>query len=219
MNAIIRQPAVTLETKGNATHIAIRLEADLAVSPERAWELIARLLARQFGPHLRAGSPELVVGDRWLWRVPAVLRFSGYGDVGAVDWFDVDAQTSQFDLRPGRVEEVARRALALANTIPPEAVPAEFKVPVPAAAARRSVTSWLIANVGNMLIGGAPRLMEGEPPVWQVPVVMTSEGREIEVGIVDVNAQTGSMAASDALIEQIWEKARAFGSSAPPSMG
>jgi hypothetical protein len=71
--------------------------------------------------------------------------------------------------------------------------------------AQRHVTRWVVSEVGNMLMGGAPQLVVSEQTVWRVPVMLGSSQRGIlgEVGTVDVDAQTGELLLSDELAEQI----------------
>jgi hypothetical protein len=76
---------------------------------------------------------------------------------------------------------------------------------VDAKTARRHVTAWLVSEVGNMLIGGSPRLVIGQRVVWQVPVILTSSdsGTAGQVGTVDVDAESGEVLVSDELRERI----------------
>jgi hypothetical protein len=76
---------------------------------------------------------------------------------------------------------------------------------VDAKTARRRVTAWLVSEVGNMLIGGSPRLVIGQRAVWQVPVILTSSntGTVGQVETVDVDAESGEMLVSDELRERI----------------
>lgn len=76
--------------------------------------------------------------------------------------------------------------------------------------AQRSVTSWAVTNVGNLLKGCKPTLVEGEQIFWRVPVMMFIENKEVKLASVDVDAQNGSLKVSQALIEEIWSKARAI---------
>jgi len=76
--------------------------------------------------------------------------------------------------------------------------------------AQRSVTSWAVTNVGNLLKGGKPLLVEGKRILWRVPVMMFVESKEIELASVDVDAQDGNLEVNQALIEEIWSKARAI---------
>ncbi len=84
--------------------------------------------------------------------------------------------------------------------------------------AQRSVTSWAVTNVGNLLKGGKPLLVEGEQTLWRVPVMMFVENKEVKLASVDVDAKDGNLLeVSQALIEEIWSKARAIKSVASPS--
>lgn len=62
--------------------------------------------------------------------------------------------------------------------------------------ARRIVSTWLVRDVGNLLMGGEPEYIPGERPVWRVPVVVT-HGRQGCATFVDVDAQTGDLLLSE----------------------
>ena len=74
-----------------------------------------------------------------------------------------------------------------------------------AKAAQRKATTWLISEVGNMLIGGAPQLIISHNAVWRVPVLLTSSrsGTVGQVGSIDVNADSGDLLITHTLREQL----------------
>ena len=74
-----------------------------------------------------------------------------------------------------------------------------------AKAAQRKATTWLISEVGNMLIGGTPQLVISKAAVWRVPVLLTSSqmGTRGQVGSIDVDAESGDLLTSSQLQEQI----------------
>ena len=63
---------------------------------------------------------------------------------------------------------------------------------VDARTARRKVSTWLVRDVGNLLMGGEPEYVPGERPVWRVPVI-APRGRQGRATFVDVDAQTGDL--------------------------
>jgi predicted DNA-binding antitoxin AbrB/MazE fold protein len=69
-------------------------------------------------------DPELVTGDRIVWRVPVVLTFPVHGTVGTVGAIEVSAETGELCSSPALIEEITRNAQALADSLPPEAEPA-----------------------------------------------------------------------------------------------
>jgi hypothetical protein len=81
----------------------------------------------------------------------------------------------------------------------------EAVVNVDARSARRQAISWLVSEVGNMLIAGDPRLVISQSTVWRLPVLLTSSEKGIisEVGFVDVDASSGELVISDELRTQI----------------
>jgi len=94
-------------------------------------------------------------------------------------------------------------------------------VNIDARTARRRATAWLASEVGNMLIGGEPQLVIGKLTVWRVPVVLTSsqQGTIGEVGIVDVDAESGEALVGDSLREQILTHVQYLASPAPAPTG
>lgn len=81
-------------------------------------------------------------------------------------------------------------------------------VNIEAATARRKATAWLVSEVGNMLIGGAPQLLiRRGGTVWQVPVILTSSqrGRVGQAGTIEVDAETGELLISDQLRADVLE--------------
>ena len=97
----------------------------------------------------------------------------------------------------------------------------EATVNLDARAARRKVTGWLVDNVGNMVIGGAPKLVIGRQTVWRVPALLTSTYHGIvgEIGVVDVNAETGDLLLATNLVEQLLENVRVIARPAPAPVG
>jgi len=78
-----------------------------------------------------------------------------------------------------------------------------------ARAARRKVSAWLIQEVGNLLMGGEPRYIAGERPVWRVPVVV-SYGRRGEAAFVDVDAQSGALLVNEQTPQEIMANVEAL---------
>ena len=82
---------------------------------------------------------------------------------------------------------------------------------VSAFVARRQVTNYLIDNVSDHLCGEVPDLViDGERLLWRVPVFLylTSQGQVGRVGAIDVDAQTGQLQITPALIDEIEQHAR-----------
>lgn len=67
------------------------------------------------------GTPELVVGERLVWRVPVLLTFPAHGTIGTAGTIDVDAETGDLLTTPSLIEEITRNAETLAARLPPEA--------------------------------------------------------------------------------------------------
>ena len=81
---------------------------------------------------------------------------------------------------------------------------------VSAFVARRQVTNYLIDNVSDHLCGETPDLVvDGQRMLWRVPVLLylTSQGKVGRVGEIDVDAQTGQLQITPALIAEIEQRA------------
>ncbi|MBI4770007.1 MAG: hypothetical protein HY784_06225 [Chloroflexi bacterium] len=94
----------------------------------------------------------------------------------------------------------------------------EATVNVDAKSARRKATGWLLDTVGNMVVGGAPRLVIGRQTVWRVPAVLTSTYRGVvrEIGAVDVDAESGEILGAEALAALLLKNAQNTARPTPP---
>ena len=75
--------------------------------------------------------------------------------------------------------------------------------------ARRKVSTWLVRDVGNLLMGGEPEYVSGKRPVWRVPVLVT-HGRQGCATCVDVDAQTGDLLVTEDTPRRVLADVRAF---------
>ncbi len=81
--------------------------------------------------------------------------------------------------------------------------------------ARRKVSAWLVQEVGNLLMGGEPRYIAGEYPVWRVPVVV-SYGRRGVAAFVDVDARNGTLLVHEQTPQEIIANVQAMVGSPSP---
>ena len=78
-------------------------------------------------------------------------------------------------------------------------------IEVDAATAQRKTTGWLVSEVGNLLLGDTPSLVISDRSVWRVPVLLTSPERGVlgQVGVVNVDAQTGDVLTDPQLSQEL----------------
>ncbi len=90
-------------------------------------------------------------------------------------------------------------------------------IAVDAATAQRKATGWLVSEVGNLLLGDTPSLVISDHSVWRVPVLLTSPecGVVGQVGVVNVDAQTGDVLTDSQLSQELIECARQLARSSP----
>jgi len=91
------------------TELPLRLSASL-----RATQKVNRFLTMKVGNLLRAGTPELVVGSRLLWRVPIIYSIPSKGKLGKVGEISVDAETGELlveQMTPREVIEAGAESL------------------------------------------------------------------------------------------------------------
>ena len=85
----------------------------------------------------------------------------------------------------------------------------QHRAPVDARTARRKVSTWLVRDVGNLLMGGEPEYVPGERPVWRVPVLVT-HGRQGCATYVDVDAQAGDLLITKETPQKVLADVQAF---------
>lgn len=90
----------------------------------------------------------------------------------------------------------------------------EATVNIDAQTAKRKVTGWLIDEVGNMLMGGIPQLVIAQKTIWRVPALLYSSKQGLigEVGVVDVDTDSGIVFADDQLRDHILNNVRQIAS-------
>lgn len=84
---------------------------EIAVSPVVARRRANGFLAGYVTMMVTAGQPMLILGEKPAWRMTAVLRLPGMGEVGIVGHVDVDAQSGEI-IRPSDEEITQMQELA-----------------------------------------------------------------------------------------------------------
>ncbi len=79
------------------------------------------------------------------------------------------------------------------------------KVRIPPSIATRKVSRFVLDNVSYLMHGGEPTLIVSDRAYWRVPVILTfpTHGAVGDVGTIDVDAVSGELQTSPALIEEI----------------
>jgi hypothetical protein len=95
--------------------IEVSITAKLNVTGVTAQRKVSRLVLEKVGNLLYGERPNLVAGDRLLWRVPIWLGLPGIGPVGQAGAIDVDAQTGEMLFTPELLDKIAECADALAR--------------------------------------------------------------------------------------------------------
>ena len=80
------------------------------IDPDTARREVTVWLATYVGDKLMGGTAELVIINRALWRVPALLTSSKIGTVGQVGSVDVDAVTGELLVNGNLIEEILNNA-------------------------------------------------------------------------------------------------------------
>ncbi len=107
---------VTVESlpKTGRLQVDIKVTADVNFTAVAARQKVNSFVLSEISYMMHAGSPELVVGERICWRVPVILSLATRGDVGEVGTIEVDVETGQMRVTPQLLQEINRRAEALA---------------------------------------------------------------------------------------------------------
>jgi hypothetical protein len=82
-------------------------------------------------------------------------------------------------------------------------------VNISAYAARQKVNDFVLSDVSYMMHAGEPTLVLAERICWRVPVILslTSRGDVGEVGVIDVDVETGQMHVTPQLTAEITARA------------
>ena len=117
----------------------------------------------------------------------------------------VDAVYANGVLRPLEQLDLVEHQKVSLHILPP-------RVRIPAIVARRTVNVFVGNEISCQMGSGTPELVEGEPTVWRVPVLLTFPGYGPvgTVGTIDVDAETGEPAITPSLIEEITRNAEAL---------
>jgi hypothetical protein len=83
-------------------------------------------------------------------------------------------------------------------------------VNVTAFSARQKVTGFVADEISTQMHGDEPVLVMGERICWRVPVIlsMPPSGDRGQVGVIDVDVETGQLLVSSELIQEIEKRAQ-----------
>lgn len=111
-------------------------------------------------------------------------------------------------------------------TIPPQS---EVKIELSVTArlniteftAQRQVSRLLLEQVGNLLYGERPTLVVGRRLIWRVPVwvALPTRGPLGQVGALEVDAQTGEILFTPALLADLAERGNVLAQTAASNPG
>lgn len=107
--------------------------------------------------------------------------------------------------------------LELATNLPAQAsvqiqLTVSAQINVTAQTAQRQVSKLLLDQVGNLLYGEQPNLVVGERLLWRVPVwvALPTTGPLDQIGVLDVDAETGEILFTQQLLENLAERGDAL---------
>lgn len=99
-----------------------RLQGKVVVAPDVARRSANGYFSREVALFLTAGEPEFILGEQALWRVPAILRLRGFGEIASVGSMNIDALSGEsLPLSSEQIDTIRERANHLANRIAPTA--------------------------------------------------------------------------------------------------
>jgi hypothetical protein len=95
--------------------IELSVTAQINVTAQTAQRQVTKLLLDQVGNLLYGERPNLVAGERLLWRVPIWLALPTTGPLGQVGTLDVDTETGEILFTQQLLDEIAEHGNALAE--------------------------------------------------------------------------------------------------------
>ncbi len=119
MVRIIYEHAQEWPVEGPLT-VDARLQGVITIPPDTARRRANGYFAQEIALFLIAGEPVLVLGEPSVWRIPAILRLRGLGEVATVGSLNVNAHTGEpLPLTSEQIEEIRKRANELAARFTP----------------------------------------------------------------------------------------------------
>ncbi|MEZ4707056.1 MAG: hypothetical protein R3A44_07625 [Caldilineaceae bacterium] len=102
-----------------AFKLTINLSVEIQVTAEEARRMVKRWLIDEISYLMTAAEPTLVLGQRAIWRVPAILTAPHVGHVGSAGCVEVDVETGKI-LNSVEAKQVINVGVQeLAKRIPP----------------------------------------------------------------------------------------------------
>lgn len=101
--------------------VELTITSEINITGYTAQRKVTKLLLDEVANLLYGERPNLVVGQRLLWRVPVWLGLPSLGPVGQLGVLDVDAQTGEILFTQEILTEILERGNALARRATPQA--------------------------------------------------------------------------------------------------
>ena len=95
--------------------IELSVTSHINVTAQTAQRQVSKLLLDHVGNLLYGERPNLVAGERLLWRVPVWLALPTTGPVGQVGVLDVNTETGEILFTQQLLDEIAERGNTLAD--------------------------------------------------------------------------------------------------------
>lgn len=95
--------------------IEISVEARLEMTAQSAQRKVSKLLLDQVGNLVYGGSPNLVAGERLLWRVPVWVSSPLDGPLGQIGVIDVDVQSGEVIYSSHLLNSISEQGRVLAQ--------------------------------------------------------------------------------------------------------
>jgi len=104
---------------GKRLDITVSVSATIEVDVVTAQRKATAWLVSDVGNLLIGDTPALVIGQRTVWRVPALLTSPTRGVIGPVGTVDIDAVTGEVLTDPQLTQDLLTHAKQLARSTPP----------------------------------------------------------------------------------------------------
>jgi hypothetical protein len=114
------QATITLTGEGvqeiQQLDMQISVVATVQIDATTARRRVTAWLVSEVANLLVGGTPQLVIGQQTLWRVPVLLTSSQLGTIGPVGTVDVDATTGQIFVSPELKKQILTNAKRAARS-------------------------------------------------------------------------------------------------------
>jgi hypothetical protein len=109
---------ITIPEKGTL-EVDFQRRVEIIITAEQARQRASFWLTDQVSYMMGAETPDLVIGDQAVWRVPVLISYPQVGKLGNIGTIDVDVQTGELAITRKLQAELEQRGMEIVERLVP----------------------------------------------------------------------------------------------------